>query len=97
MRRWRASALEALHAFIAGPLATAPPAQRAALAEGVAVLLAPTLDAICACPPLQVALIMCKPESAGTCCLKIQIPSLNTICACPLLLVGAHGPDGLCG
>ena len=63
VRRWRAAALEALHAFIAGPLAAAPPAQCAALQEGVAALLAPTLDAICACPPLQVKPHMPYPGS----------------------------------
>jgi hypothetical protein len=55
--RWRAAALEALQAFIAGPLRGAAeklPDQARALQERATQLLAPTLDAICSSPPLQV-------------------------------------------
>jgi hypothetical protein len=51
---WRASALEALRAFIIGPLTAAGRAESRKLQEAVASLLAPTLDVISSTPPLQV-------------------------------------------
>ena len=50
---WRASALEALHAFILGPLASARRAESRKLQETIALLLGPTLDIISSTPPLQ--------------------------------------------
>jgi hypothetical protein len=51
---WRACVLEALHAFILGPLASAGRAESRKLQETIAALLAPTLDIISSTPPLQV-------------------------------------------
>lgn len=51
---WRASALEALQAFILGPLTSAGRAGSRKLQESIAALLAPTLEIISSTPPLQV-------------------------------------------
>jgi predicted N-acetyltransferase YhbS len=56
---WRAAALEALHAYVLGPLAAAPKADQLKLGRSVAQLLRPTLDAIAANVVLQAS------EAAG--------------------------------
>lgn len=54
---WRIAALEALHAFVVGPLSQATPVQSAALTASCASLLQPTLDAITTSPALQVSTV----------------------------------------
>lgn len=51
---WRAAALEALHAYVLGPLAGAPRQDQPKLLKTIATLLQPTLDAIANQPLLQV-------------------------------------------
>lgn len=53
---WRAAALDALQAYIAGPLATADSEEQTRLQRTLVQLLAPTLDAISAHAALQVRL-----------------------------------------
>lgn len=53
---WRAAALDALQAYIAGPLATADSEEQARLQRTLVQLLSPTLDAISAHAALQVRL-----------------------------------------
>lgn len=50
---WRAAALEALQAFVAGPLRQAGAVEQAQLARSIGQLLQPTLEAICAHPAMQ--------------------------------------------
>ncbi len=50
---WRAAALDALQAYIAGPLSRADGREAASLQRTVALLLAPTLEAICSHAAMQ--------------------------------------------
>ncbi|KAK9838575.1 hypothetical protein WJX81_008486 [Elliptochloris bilobata] len=50
---WRASALAALQAFMAGPGAAAGRVEAGRLQRSMAALLAPTLEAVCGAPSLQ--------------------------------------------
>lgn len=52
--QWRAAALDALQAYIVGPLMAAPPPEQARLQRTLAQLLAPTLEAITSQNVLQV-------------------------------------------
>ena len=51
---WRAAALDALQAYIAGPLASAPASEQGRLQRTLTQLLAPTLEAITSQGVLQV-------------------------------------------
>ncbi|KAK9820084.1 hypothetical protein WJX72_005985 [[Myrmecia] bisecta] len=50
---WRAAALEALLAFVKGPLAQARRSESTKLQRAIGTLLQPTLDAVCSAPSLQ--------------------------------------------
>ena len=51
---WRAAAVDALQAYVAGPLALADAAEQGRLQRTLAQLLAPTLEAICSHAAMQV-------------------------------------------
>ncbi len=58
--QWRVAALEALHAFVLGPCTRCAHMQAATLTATCALLLQPTLDAVCAAPALQVIMTDCS-------------------------------------